>query len=425
MRLRAWFLALCALIASPVAIGDGAGAQTGSGSAGSTSSVPASGSTTTTAPEVRRQREIEARVRELREAIGEASAEEADLLTQLSETQSKIDGFDVAIAGIDKELAAANARLQVAEADVERLDGRYLALTSRLRDTRRAIDAKKDDVGDITAELYRERGSGQVSVFTDLALDTDTPQDLIAGARYLSIAAEADQHKIDDLVELKERVEHVRAGLEDEREQARAARDVVAGERAHIAGLKGQQERARNEVLVTVENQERLLEEIHNQQDRFSAEINALQAESTSIAGMLRSRQSGQQFTGSGVLGRPVGAGLTSGFGARRHPILGVTRQHNGVDFGAASGTLVVAAGDGEVVWAAGRGGYGNTVIIDHGNTLATLYAHLSSISVSVGQTVTRGQGVGAVGSTGLSTGPHLHFEVRQSGTPVNPASYL
>lgn len=419
MRARALLFALCALLG--VVPGLDAGAQTSAGTAAGTST------TSTTAPEARRQREIEERIRELKAAIGEASAEEAQLLGELSETQAQLDGFDAAIARIDRELAAASDRVAAAEADVQRLDARYLALTAKLHETRADIDEMKDDVGDITSELYRQRGGGRVAVMTNLALDAATPQDLISGAQYLSIVAEVDQDRVDRLVLLKERVEYMRVGLEDERDEARAARDVVAAERANIASLKSEQQRARSQVATAVDNQERLLAQVHAQQDRFNAELNALQAESNSIAGMLRGRQSGQVFvgSGSGLLGVPISAALTSGFGSRRHPILGVTRMHNGVDFGAGSGTPVIAAGEGEVVWAGSRGGYGNTVIIDHGNTLATLYAHMSSVSVGVGQTVTRGQQVGAVGSTGLSTGPHLHFEVRQSGTPVNPLSYL
>lgn len=398
MRAPAWFLALVAVLLT--------GAQ----------SVHA---------QEDRQREIEDRVRELKEAVGEASAEEAELLGRLSETQAQLDGFDAAIARIDGEMQAANGRLAVAEAEVDRLEGRYLLLTGQLRDTDRAIDDVEDDVADITSELYRRGGSGSVAAY--FALDAETPQALMAGARYLSVSAEADQARIDDLVELKRRIEHVRGGLEDEREQARAARDIVASERARIASLKAEEQGARTQVADAVEAQEALLAQVHAQKDRFNAEINALKAESNSVAGMLRSRQSGQEFvgSGSGVLARPVAGMFTSGFGARVHPILGTTRMHNGVDFGAGHGTPVWAAGAGEVVWAGGRGGYGNTVIVDHGNTLATLYAHLSTVSVSVGATVNPGQVVGAVGSTGLSTGPHLHFEVRQSGTPVNPLGYL
>jgi murein DD-endopeptidase MepM/ murein hydrolase activator NlpD len=109
----------------------------------------------------------------------------------------------------------------------------------------------------------------------------------------------------------------------------------------------------------------------------------------------------------------------------RTHPIFGTSRMHSGTDFGAPTGSPVAASDSGRVVSAGWRGGYGNTVVIDHGGGMATLYAHLSSISVSAGQSVSRGQGVGAVGCTGYCTGPHLHFEVRVNGATRNPMNYL
>jgi murein DD-endopeptidase MepM/ murein hydrolase activator NlpD len=107
------------------------------------------------------------------------------------------------------------------------------------------------------------------------------------------------------------------------------------------------------------------------------------------------------------------------------HPILGYRRLHTGVDMNAAYGDPIVAAADGRVIFTGWRGGYGNTVIIDHGGGVATLYAHQSSIAVGYGDVVNGGDVIGYIGSTGLSTGPHLHFEVRESGTPVDPAGYL
>ncbi len=116
---------------------------------------------------------------------------------------------------------------------------------------------------------------------------------------------------------------------------------------------------------------------------------------------------------------------VTSRFGFRTHPIFGTRRLHAGTDFRGATGTPVLAAAGGTVVYAGPRGGYGNAVIIDHGGALATLYAHQSRLSVATGDRVETGQAVGAVGSTGFSTGPHLHFEVRVNGTPVDPLNYL
>lgn len=128
---------------------------------------------------------------------------------------------------------------------------------------------------------------------------------------------------------------------------------------------------------------------------------------------------------GKGVLSYPCDAPLTSGFGYRLHPILGYTKFHSGLDFGADYGTPIRAAAPGKVLFAGWYGGYGQTVILDHGNQISTLYGHASEIYVSEGQIIQRGTPIATVGSTGLSTGPHLHFEVRVSGEPIDPLEYL
>ena len=121
----------------------------------------------------------------------------------------------------------------------------------------------------------------------------------------------------------------------------------------------------------------------------------------------------------------PVPGAITSGFGERYHPILHYTRMHTGADMHAGSGTPIHACRAGVVVIAGSQGGYGNAVVIDHGGGMGTVYAHQSSLAVDEGQQVDAGDVIGYVGSTGLATGPHLHFEVRLSGNPVDPASYL
>ena len=153
-----------------------------------------------------------------------------------------------------------------------------------------------------------------------------------------------------------------------------------------------------------------------------------LERDGQAQAQLLRWGKDGQFFEASGMgqqrtgLIMPVvGGHITSGFGARRHPILGYTRMHAGIDFGAAYGSPIYAVGDGTVAFAGWHGGHGNFVKLDHGSGFGTGYGHMSRIAVSPGTHVHAGQVIGYVGSTGLSTGPHLHYELYRAGMPVNP----
>ena len=168
----------------------------------------------------------------------------------------------------------------------------------------------------------------------------------------------------------------------------------------------------------------------------WSRQEDELSAESARIADQIKAAQaaanqprqgasSGSGNGGGGDLYRPVPGAITSAFGYRIHPIFHVRKMHTGVDMHAGMGTPIHAAEGGTVISAGWRGGYGKCVVISHGGNLATLYGHLSAIQVSVGERVGRGEVIGKVGSTGYSTGPHLHFEVRVGGSPVNPANYL
>ena len=121
----------------------------------------------------------------------------------------------------------------------------------------------------------------------------------------------------------------------------------------------------------------------------------------------------------------PVSGEITSPFGWRTHPIFGSSRFHSGLDIGADYGVPIVAAQSGVVIEAGWIGGYGNTVMIDHGGGIVTLYGHNQSLAVDVGQSVAQGQVISYCGSTGNSTGPHCHFEVRLNGEPVSPNNYL
>jgi murein DD-endopeptidase MepM/ murein hydrolase activator NlpD len=166
---------------------------------------------------------------------------------------------------------------------------------------------------------------------------------------------------------------------------------------------------------------------VRNQKAAYAAALQSMLDQSNSIKGLLNRAQKGQKVVQGygGYLKWPVSGRITSPYGWRTHPIYGYRSFHTGIDIAAPSGTTVKAARKGEVLYVGYRDAYGLIVIIDHGNSLATVYAHLSKAYVRPGQYVGTLGSVAAVGCTGWCTGPHLHFEVRVNGNPQNPMNWL
>jgi murein DD-endopeptidase MepM/ murein hydrolase activator NlpD len=190
--------------------------------------------------------------------------------------------------------------------------------------------------------------------------------------------------------------------------EARDVRDRLAADRDTLAAAESLKQSA--------------LTDAHETREEYLHEVESLAAQSAALAAAIQSAQSGS--TGSGAPSAsgfiwPVNGVVVSGFGMRWG------RMHEGIDIAAGSGTPIWAAAAGTVIHAGWLGGYGNLVVVDHGNGLATAYAHASAILVAVGQHVSQGETVSLVGSTGNSSGPHLHFEVRVNGVAVDPLLYL
>ncbi len=198
-------------------------------------------------------------------------------------------------------------------------------------------------------------------------------------------------------------------------------------DRESIMLLKKQASQRRQLITQRKMDRERVLDVAVNERDTAEAAYQELVETSRRIERMIRRIQSGSsgETIGSGSLMWPTSGPITSPFGWRVHPIFGTSRFHSGIDIGADYGQDVVAADGGVIIYSGWMGGYGKAVIVDHGDGVSTLYAHNSELVVSEGQRVAKGQVISYVGSTGYSTGPHLHFEVRKDGSPTNPLSYL
>lgn len=388
--------------------------------------VPLAGAApSTTASKQQRQTEINKRLGTLRSQVQDASAAEAALLEQLDAVEDKRKELDAKVAALDAQVASAQGELDAAQGALTQLVAELSAAQAELNAAQRLLIQARRRLAERAVRAYM----GQPGIETaDRFLQPGSQREMAAAESYVETLVEAQQDLVDQYDARQRALQAREAAVQTHRDESQAQRDLVAQRTAEVQAARRVQAGARAEVVAQERQKETLVAQVRSRKREFETQIAQLRAESNAIAAFLRGAQRGQgpAISGKGILAPPIpGAAITSTFGSRTHPIYGDVRMHNGIDFRAATGTAVRAAGAGKILYAGWKGGYGNAVIIDHGNSLATLYAHLSGITVGVGQGVAKGQMVGRAGSTGMSTGPHLHLEVRANGVPVNPLGYL
>ena len=363
---------------------------------------------------------VDARIASLQADITASKAREGVLTSQLSAVvaelegaQSAVDEAEAAVGTLEAELSSARTRLDVLTErldaqtrKLERLRSEYEKAVAILEARVRAayIDEPPDMLAFLVSASSFDEVIDNVELLTRIgrqdkriAQQVERARDRTAAERRATIVTKRQQAA-------------AVAVIADRTDEARAARDRLAGERDRLAAMENLKQIA--------------LAESRETREGYLDEVDGLLAQSAALAEQIRGAQQGAGTTGNG---QPSAAGLiwpcdgvvVSGFGMRWG------RMHEGIDIGCAYGTPNRAAASGTVIYAGWLGGYGNLVVVDHGNGLSTAYAHASSILVSVGQSVSQGQTVSLVGSTGHSTGPHLHFEVRVNGVAVDPLPYL
>jgi len=368
-------------------------------------------------------------IRSLREQVSEASAEEASVLEQLDGAEGRRRQLDARVGELDGQLAAVRSQAEAAEARLDTVQADFVRTQVELGDARGRLTTAQADLRSQAVSAYLRNPSASAA---ESLLRSANLRELAATSSYLESVAESRGRVVERFRSLRDATAGLQVSVEARRDEAKGQRDEVVARRSALEAVQSELVATRGEVAREEAGRQAVLDGVRARVGEFEAQIATLRGDSDSVTGLLQGVQTGRVGnasaapTGSGVLRRPLGgAALSSMFGPRVHPIFGTVRMHNGVDFRGSTGTPIMAAAGGTVVYAGPRGGYGNTAVIDHGNSLATLYAHQSAVYVTVGATVTAGQVIGAVGSTGFSTGPHLHFEVRLGGTPVNPLGYL
>ncbi|GAC1544900.1 MAG: peptidoglycan DD-metalloendopeptidase family protein [Vulcanimicrobiaceae bacterium] len=340
----------------------------------------------------------------------------SDTTRDISHVAATLDGLDALVNHNRRKLAWNKLQLDAAEATLNRHN-------EALR--RRLVDAyERGDLGYVNVLLASTSFSDFVERWEDIRFLITANQNTVRERRAAERQVTRGRRNLErEGLDLDESIRRQR--------QARYHLAALASERTQLVNAAEAQRRSIAAEVVQLENltaaQEAELERFIQERQRVEAARRAAEAEARRRAAQL----AGQQLPPAAVDGGPEGFAwpasgpITDPFGMRMHPVSHQWRMHNGLDIGAPMGATITASAPGRVIFAGWEGGYGNTIIVDHGGATSTLYGHCSQLFVSDGQEVQRGQAIGAVGSTGISTGPHLHFEIRINGVAVDPSSRL
>ena len=343
----------------------------------------------------------------------------ADLQRQAEEQQAKTNEASAKVESVSERLRQIQEELRVATAEYKEVKGQLDSVEDKISDNTELLQKTEADLKVKNKKLQqRVRDiyiNGQIS-YVDVLFGAKDFADLMTRMDVLKRIIKHDYDLIMKVKEEKATVENTRVQLEKDKAEAEVLVADAQAKRAKVEDKESEQQVLLDQAIYDRDTSERMYEEI--------------MAASQEVANMIRR----SHMSSAGYSGAPAGAGgmiwpisgpITSEFGWRTHPIFGTARFHSGLDIGGDYGMPIYAAASGTVIYAGWISGYGNAVIIDHGGGVTTLYGHNDSLNVSEGENVAQGQVIAMCGSTGNSTGPHCHFEVRENGEPVSPYGYL
>ena len=403
--------------------------------------------------------------------------------SEMSGTQSKISSARNQAAGVEAEIRALDEKIMAVNVTLDRLNGEMQQLQVEIQKTKAELEAAKEELAekkDFYAKRLRAMYIANDRGYLDILLDSADAESLIGNVRMIRSIAISDRELVEEIAQKVEEIETKKAQLDQQEKELAAKQAQARQERANLEAANAKKTAYMNTLMSNISAYEAQYDEMLRESSAIESQIQNLdisiqkakeeeaariarqkeaarQAQLEKERAAARAEQSGRmekrassskkastastssrsddilvnsaQATPEAKKGEfywpvPGHHRITSPFGYRVHPILGYRKLHTGIDISAPSGTPVIVAGSGTVIASRFMGGYGNCIMVDHGSKV-TVYAHLSGRAVSVGQSVSAGQTIGYVGSTGMSTGPHLHFEVRVNGSLQNPVNYL
>lgn len=339
----------------------------------------------------------------------------SSLVSELDERRMRVE---VEVFRLEEELDELDARIESKRRELADAQKRMAIVTAELQEILEGLSERTDLFVDRAVAAYM----AGPTAYVEGVLSSESFTELIDRYEYYQSALDADSALIDEITALRDDMEERRAEVEERQNQIARAKLQLQADRQSVDAIHDERAAVLAERRAIVSQKRALLSNVRGKQrhwERLQERVD------NKIQSLRLSQSSGAFPVGGGQLLWPAAGPMTSGFGFRTHPIFGDTRMHTGIDIAAPYGAPVIAADRGTVVFAGVMSGYGNAIVVDHGGGLATTYNHLSSFLVATGSSVGRGSQIGSVGCSGYCTGPHLHFEVRVNGNPVDPMPYL
>ncbi len=376
-----------------------------------------------------------------RAAVTKESIKEKE--NQISNAKKERDSMKSSLTDLQAVKDSLESEKSDLNAYITKLDSTLTQIQQKIDELEKKIEEKETKIEETTAELEQavevqtqqyeamkkrirfmyERGD---SLYLELFIESGSFGEMLSKAEYIEKLSAYDRKKLEEYIAYTELVELTKEALEEEKETLDTARAEQVAEEENMQNLLAEKNAEVNSISASIANKEEAIKEYEQQIADENATIAALEKAVEADKAALAAQQSARVYDG-GMFAWPCPSytRISDDYGMRIHPTLGIQKMHNGIDLAASSGAAILAAYNGKVVAAAYNSTMGNYVMIDHGSGLYTIYMHASSLSVSTGTEVTKGQKIAAVGSTGRSTGPHLHFGVRLNGSYVSPWNYL
>ncbi len=331
---------------------------------------------------------------------------------ELNESRAKEKSLGDQVNSLEQQINSKQSDIDELEASISEAQAKLETLEEELAAAEEKVNTQNENLNARLRNMYKNGSVG----FIDVLMDSGSFSEFLNNLSLVEKVYTSDQDVLEELQKAYDVIDAKKKEIETLQAELSESKATMEEQKSSLEADKASVEKKKSEIAADSAETQREL-------DKLEADAQAL----TSSIRNSGSSSSSSKYNG-GIMAWPVPSchTVSSGYGGRIHPTTGKYKFHGGLDIPGSYGSAIVAANSGKVIWAGNRGdSYGNYVIIDHGGGVSTLYGHSSKVLVRTGQSVSRGQRIANVGSTGRSTGPHCHFEVRINGSRVNPNPYV